>query len=158
MSIALYRIDDRLIHGQVVIGWGQHLGVRLVVLIDDEVVAAPWEQDLYRAALPPGMEVRFAGLDEARRELPAWNADPRRTVLLAGDVATMTGLARAHPTLVREINLGGIHHRPGRVKRLPYVYLTGEEMDALTALEQDGINVVAQDVPSSSRTELRAMA
>ena len=40
MPITLYRIDDRLIHGQVVIGWGQPLGVRLVVLVDDEVHAS----------------------------------------------------------------------------------------------------------------------
>ena len=158
MAIVLYRIDDRLIHGQVVIGWGQHLGVRLVVLIDDEVIAAPWEQDLFRSALPPGMEVRFAGIEEACQQLPAWNADPRRAVLLAGDVQTMATLAQRHPGLVQEVNLGGIHHRPGRTKRLPYVYLAPDELQVLESLEGKGIRVVAQDVPSASRTELRALA
>ena len=43
------------------------------------------------------------------------------TVVLAGDVSTMAELARRNPTLVREVNLGGIHHRPGRTKRLPYL-------------------------------------
>lgn len=158
MAIVLYRIDDRLIHGQVVIGWGQHLGAGLVVLIDDEVVSTPWEQDLYRAALPPGMDVRFADLDEACRELPAWNSDPRRTVILVGDVKTMAILAQHHTALVSEVNLGGIHHRPGRTKRLPYVYLAPEEMSVLESLEADGVHVVAQDVPTASRTELKALA
>ena len=36
MPVSLYRIDDRLIHGQVVIGWGQPLGIRMVVLVDDD--------------------------------------------------------------------------------------------------------------------------
>ena len=35
MSIDLYRIDDRLIHGQVVVGWGQALGTGFIVLVDD---------------------------------------------------------------------------------------------------------------------------
>ena len=35
MSIVLYRIDDRLIHGQVVVGWGQPLDVAFIVLVDD---------------------------------------------------------------------------------------------------------------------------
>ncbi|MGH7674871.1 MAG: PTS sugar transporter subunit IIB, partial [Gemmatimonadales bacterium] len=30
MSIRLFRIDDRLIHGQVVVGWGQPLDVRFL--------------------------------------------------------------------------------------------------------------------------------
>jgi len=49
MSIALYRIDDRLIHGQVVVGWGQRLNVGFIVLVDDAVRASPWEQEIGRA-------------------------------------------------------------------------------------------------------------
>ena len=44
MSIALFRIDDRLIHGQVVVGWGQPLELRFIVLVDDEVAGSEWEQ------------------------------------------------------------------------------------------------------------------
>ena len=47
MPIALYRIDDRLIHGQVVVGWGQPLELRFIVLVDDDVAASEWEQELY---------------------------------------------------------------------------------------------------------------
>ncbi len=44
MSVVLYRVDDRLIHGQVVVGWGQRLGVGFIVLVDDGVQANDWEQ------------------------------------------------------------------------------------------------------------------
>lgn len=158
MAVALYRIDDRLIHGQVVIGWGQFLGARLVVLVDDGVMEAQWEQDLYRTAMPPGMDVIFAGTEDACSELPAWEADPRRAVVLTGDVPTMAELARHNPTLVREVNLGGIHHRPGRTKRLPYLYLTEDELSQLQSLQKSGVRVVAQDVPSASRKDLKALA
>ena len=43
MSIALYRIDDRLIHGQVVVGWGQRLNIGFIVLVNDAVRASAWE-------------------------------------------------------------------------------------------------------------------
>lgn len=158
MPVALYRIDDRLIHGQVVIGWAQHLGVRLVVLVDDDVAEAPWEQDLYRAAMPPGMDVAFAATEEGACRLPEWQADRRKSVVLTGDVATMAELARRNAGLVREVNLGGIHHRPGRTKRLPYVYLTDDELSQLEALQAAGVTVAAQDVPSAAPRELRALA
>jgi len=158
MAVALYRIDDRLIHGQVVISWGQFLGVRLVILVDDGVMEAQWEQDLYRTAMPPGMDVIFAGTEDACSKLPAWDADPRRAVVLTGDVPTMAELARHNPTLVKEVNLGGIHHRPGRTKRLPYLYLTEDELSQLQSLQKSGVRVVAQDVPSAGRKDLKALA
>ena len=34
MGVELYRIDDRLIHGQVVVGWGQPLRLGFIVLED----------------------------------------------------------------------------------------------------------------------------
>ncbi len=74
MSIALFRIDDRLIHGQVVVGWGQPLHVGFIVLVDDAVRASPWEQDLYRMGVPSDVEVvamnhllRYSGVDSARQ-------------------------------------------------------------------------------------------
>ena len=50
---------------------------------------------------------------------------------------------------VRTVNLGGIHHRAGRVQRLRYVFLSPDEERALRALEQTGIAVTAQDVPGA---------
>jgi len=47
------------------------------------------------------------------------------------------------------LNLGGIHHRPGRTERLPYVFLTDAEIMVLRALAQTGIEVTAQDVPAT---------
>ena len=60
MSLALVRLDDRLIHGQVVVGWGQPLNVAFIILVDDEVRDSAWEQDLYRMGVPPSIEVVFA--------------------------------------------------------------------------------------------------
>jgi PTS system mannose-specific IIB component/fructoselysine and glucoselysine-specific PTS system IIB component len=53
----LYRIDDRLIHGQVVVGWGQPLDLKFIVLVDDTVASSDWEQELYRMGVPPEMAV-----------------------------------------------------------------------------------------------------
>src|SRR5438093_9146055 len=69
MSIALYRIDDRLIHGQVVVGWGKPLNVGFIVLVDDAVRASAWEQELYRMGVPADIEVVFARSEEHTSEL-----------------------------------------------------------------------------------------
>jgi mannose/fructose/N-acetylgalactosamine-specific phosphotransferase system component IIB len=158
MPIVLCRIDDRLVHGQVVIGWGRPLGVEFIVLVDPSVAASPWEQDLYRMAVPPELEIRFATVEEAAPQLGAWQAGERRGVILTGDIETMAALHRAAPGVIRRINLGGIHHRPGRRERLPYVYLTDEELRCLVALEAGGAEIIAQDLPTSPAVALRTLA
>lgn len=158
MAVTLYRIDDRLIHGQVVIGWGQPLGIRLVVLVDDDVHGSHWEQDLYRSAMPKGMKVRFTDTEQACRELPVWNEAREKTVVLTGDIATMATLAERNPDIVKQVNVGGLHHRPGRTKRLPYVYLSDDEFHQLEALVAHGVRVLAQDVPSAARADIGALA
>jgi mannose/fructose/N-acetylgalactosamine-specific phosphotransferase system component IIB len=158
MAIVLCRVDDRLVHGQVVIGWGRPLGVAFIALVDEGVAASPWEQDLYRMAVPPEIEVRFATVAEAAGQLAAWHGNAHRGLILTGDIETMAALHRAAPAVVHRINLGGIHHRPGRRERLPYLYLTDDELRGLVALEAEGAEITAQDLPTSSPVPLRAIA
>ena len=52
MSWALHRIDDRLIHGQVLVAWGSRLDPARIWVVDDGVAASSWERDLFRDAAP----------------------------------------------------------------------------------------------------------
>jgi PTS system mannose-specific IIB component/fructoselysine and glucoselysine-specific PTS system IIB component len=156
VSIALYRLDDRLIHGQVVVGWGQPLACGFIVLVDDEVRESDWEQDLYRMGVPDAMEVIFASVAEAVARLPEWEADSRVGILLVGDIDTAAELARRAE--LRRLNIGGVHHRPGRIERLRYVYLTPDEAAKLQALAASGVDVQAQDVPSARPVPLKEFA
>ena len=147
MTLVLNRIDDRLIHGQVVVGWGQPLDVRFIVLVDDGVAASEWEQELYRMGAPPEMDVYFLGVSAAVDELPRYRADSRPGILLTGDIDTMRRLVEAGG--ISTINLGGIHHRTGRTQRLRYVFLNEDEETALRELAARGVAVTAQDVPGA---------
>ncbi len=149
MPIALYRIDDRLIHGQVVVGWGQPLELRFIVLVDDEVAASEWEQELYRMGVPPEMSVYFYGVEEAATKLPMLQNDARIGIVLVGDVGTMSRLVSDAEGTIRTVNIGGVHHSPGRTPRLRYVFLTPAEEEGLREIERLGVEVTAQDVPGA---------
>ncbi len=155
MTLALYRVNDRLIHGQVVLGWGQPLDIGFIVLVDDGVAASGWERDLYGLAVPPGVEVYFQTTAEAIAALDRFRADPRPGLLLTGDVHTMRALVEAGG--ITAVNVGGIHHRRDRVPRLRYVFLSPDEEDALRAMAAHGATVTAQDVPSARPVPLDEM-
>lgn len=152
MPIVLHRIDDRLIHGQVVVGWGRPLRVGFIALVDDAVAASEWEQELYRMGVPPEMTLYFADVASAEREHPRWESDERAGIVLTADIGTMARLAAKAP--ISEVNLGGIHHAPGRTQRLRYVFLSPEEEQALRALADRGVKISAQDVPGGEPVEL----
>jgi len=147
VTLALHRIDDRLIHGQVVVGWGQPLDIRFIILVDDQVAASEWEQELYRMGVPPDMEVYFLSVSNAIAELPRFRADAREGILLTGDIDTMRRLVEAGG--ITSVNLGGIHHRTGRTQRLRYVFLNNDEEAALRDIATLGVSVSAQDVPGA---------
>ena len=157
MPLSLLRIDDRLVHGQVVIGWGRPLAARFIVLVDDAVRQSGWEQDLYRMAVPDDLDLVFASTAEAIARLPEWVADPRPGILLTADVTTMAALHDAAPALVRRVNLGGLHHRPGRVERLRYIYLAESDEAMLRRMGREGTSIVAQDLPTAAAVDLTTL-
>ena len=153
MGIHLYRIDDRLIHGQVVVGWGQPLNARFLTLVDDLVATSDWEKELYRVAVPPEMDIYFADVATAIRDHARYAADPRPGILIAGDIESMRRLVKGVKA-IGSVNLGGIHHRAGRAEKLRYLFLTPDEEQQLRALEASGVEVTAQDVPSARAVPL----
>ena len=153
MALDLFRIDDRLIHGQVVVGWGQPCGLRFLVLVDDAVVESDWEQELYRMGVPPEMDLFFDSVESAARRLPAYRADRRTGMLLTGEIETMQRLVSL-ATGIPRVTLGGIHHKEGRIPRLRYVFLAPSEETALRELAASGVSVTAQDVPGAAPVSL----
>ncbi len=153
MALDLFRIDDRLVHGQVVVGWGQPCELGFLVLVDDAVVDSDWEQELYRMGVPPEMEIHFESVEGAAQRLDRYRTDPRAGMLLTGEVSTMRRLVERAPS-IRAVTVGGIHHKEGRTPRLRYVFLGAEDEAELRALAALGVTVAAQDVPNAPAVPL----
>jgi PTS system mannose-specific IIB component/fructoselysine and glucoselysine-specific PTS system IIB component len=78
-------------------------------------------------------------------------------MVLTADVGTMAALRQTAPP-IPAVNIGGIHHRPGRSPRLPYVYLTDDEFRMLQAVEAAGTEISAQDLPNTPPVPLSELA
>jgi mannose/fructose/N-acetylgalactosamine-specific phosphotransferase system component IIB len=149
MSIVLLRVDERLIHGQVVVGWGLPLQADRIVVVDDSIAESSWEQELYCLGVPPDMEASFSSVEEARREMAGWGSDAYRRIVLVRDLATLERLAADGGVGDTEVNLGGIHHAAGRDRVLPYLFLGDEERASLERLRGAGLLIAARDLPGS---------
>jgi mannose/fructose/N-acetylgalactosamine-specific phosphotransferase system component IIB len=155
MSWALHRIDDRLIHGQVLVAWGARLDPARIWVVDDGVAASPWERDLFKEAAP-GIEVRVASVAEAAAHHADETAAPRAAFLLVRDLGTARRLAEAG-VRVEEWNVGGLHYAPGKEKVNDYVYLDEHDREAAKTLLAAGARLIVQDVPATRPQPLVAL-
>lgn len=157
MPIVLYRVDERLIHGQVVIGWGHQLRPGRYIVVDDELATSAWEQDLYRLGAGEA-EVLFASVAEARERLDEWRSDPERSILLTRDTTCMRRLAQDGLLEGETVNLGGLRHGPGRIEVLTYLHLSDDDMEDLRELEEAGAEVTARDLPDAPAVSLQTLS
>jgi len=154
MPIILHRVDERLIHGQVVVGWGAHLRPDRYLVVDQLLAASQWEQELYTLGVPEEAKVEFVTVEEGRLRLPDWRGSELRSILLTRDLTTMLALARDGLLDNEKVNLGGLHMKKGREEVLPYLFLDPDDKAILQEMAAEGIMISAQDLPGSPKIQL----
>lgn len=154
-SPLLARIDDRLVHGQVVVGCCQPMGARRILLVDDAVAEDALQQKLYRAAVPPEVAIDFVGIDASAQRLGALQSEGELEHLIVVVArAGIMGRLRLHGVQFRCVQLGGAHARPGATELTAGVFLDPEDRDALEGLLDAGTEVVIQPVSQSRAIQL----
>jgi mannose/fructose/N-acetylgalactosamine-specific phosphotransferase system component IIB len=156
VPLRLIRIDDRLVHGQVTVGWVPALAIEHILLASDRVRAEAWERDLYRNAAPPEAEVTVLSLDETRARIEREELPEEPTLLLVESPADLLALVRRGVGL-EEANVGGMHASEGKRRLLEYVYVDSADEKNLRALLESGVRLYAQDVPGGRRVDLRPL-
>ena len=83
MSIQLIRIDDRLIHGQVVVGWVKALGIERLVVVNDAIAQNGMQKTLMEMAVPSGLKVYFFTVSEAANNFKSEPTKERSLLLFS---------------------------------------------------------------------------
>jgi len=143
------RIDDRLIHGQVVEGWVPHLRASRILVVSDEAARDPVQKALMRLAVPEGMALEIEELSAAcarAGELGRGEANGPVLVLTPSPKEALRLLEAGLE--VRRVNVGGLHHSVGKVQLGRALFLAEEDREALKAIAARGVELDARAVPS----------
>ncbi len=155
MTLQLFRIDDRLIHGQVVIGWANYLKSRQIILCDDSVCSNEWERELYLSVVPEQMDAQVLTINQLS-ELMRTGSDLSRTIIVINSPLVLEKLETLGVAPV-EVNVGGIHYKEGREQYLSYLYLSPEEVESFKRLIEHGLILNCQDVPGAKVRPLKSV-
>ncbi len=157
MDIALARVDDRLIHGQVVTAWLQTLGKCNEILIcDDKARKDQFLQQVLKMTAPPDMPVRVLSVDETIADFQARAGDSRRVLLLTRGPEAMLRLLESGVQL-SHLNLGGMGAGPGRKNLHRSLSLSAAEIDTLRQIQAKGVRIELKMVPGDRGVDFASL-
>ena len=156
MSVILVRVDQRLLHGQVVEGWVPHLKVDGVVVADDRIAADAISTIALTAACPAKVKLIVMTVAEAAAAAGGATFPGKRTLVLVGSVAALEKIWNAG-LRADQVNVGNVPIAEGRVRVTPSVALSKAEVQTLDAIAAGGVCVEARAVPKDRAADLAAI-
>lgn len=150
MTLRLVRVDDRLIHGQVVAVWLRAVGADRIVIVDDRVAADPFLVDVLTLAAPSGVPVEVLDVASGAPRVRELAGAPDAVFVLVK--SPVTALALLHAGVpIEAVNLGGMGAGPGRRPLYRTISASDDERAALREIQALGtpveIRIVADDRP-----------
>lgn len=156
MPIILVRVDDRLIHGQVVAVWLRALPADRILVIDDTTANDAFLREVLVLAAPPGVPVEVLGVADGAPRARELAASPERAYLLLRTPATALALRQAGVEF-EALNVGGLGMKPGRRSIHRTIAASPEELEAMRRLEELGTHVELRIVPDDRPVAFRSI-
>ncbi len=153
MAVVLTRVDNRLIHGQVVESWVPYVKADAIVVANDEAASDSMKKALMKMAVPTSLRVQVLPVQEVAAVLASNDWTGQRVLLLfagTGDALQ----AHRKGVAFSSLNLGNLHGGSGKVRYSCTICLDEADIVNLQALEEDGVRVVAQCVPADREQPL----
>lgn len=150
MPVLLARIDDRLIHGQVVVGWATDLKADHIAVISDEVAANDMQKFLFRMATPNEINLSILTIAEGAEKINKREFDDSRAILLFRTPEDALKTAEAGGKL-GEINIGGMHFSQTKTRLFDAVFVDTNDVEMLLKLYESGADLEVRMVPTDQK-------
>ncbi|KFC07740.1 PTS system mannose-specific IIBA component [Trabulsiella guamensis ATCC 49490] len=152
MSISFVRIDDRVIHGQLVTRWAKELPCDGIVAIDDAVAADPLLSSVMKGAVSD-TKVWLFDTATAIEKLPKVIASDKRYFVIGKSPVTLQKIEQAGISLKNsngKINVGPMSARADTVTIGPNQSVNAGEIAAFDWLSAHGHHIEFRLVPDAS--------
>lgn len=151
MKIVLVRVDDRMIHGQVAVGWTRLVGGTHIIVVDDEVAKDNTQKMLLKMATPVGVKSSVLSVQEAAALLNSGKLGNDRVIIIVRGPGTLLGLI-ASGVPIPKVNIGNVRMSEGRERLTKEVAANSEEIMAWRQLDAQGVELEALWLPGGAPT------
>lgn len=156
MAIVLTRLDNRLIHGQVIEAWLPYVKADCIVVANDDAASKPLRRKIMRAAVPSSIDVEIGSVEEISRRFICGEFDNRRVLLLFDRVSDVIA-AEDFGLHTETLNLGNLSSSDCTVHLTCTISLNEHDISDLEQLEMRGINITSRCIPADGERNWRAL-
>lgn len=153
LDIALVRVDNRLIHGQILEAWIPCLEASCIVVVDDQVVADFFRETVIRMAVPSGVRVIVCGVAEFAESYTFGRGKGPTTIVLFSKISDACK-ARRLGFLFDQLNIGNIYNEECKVCCTPAVLLSDADIQEISSLRDAGVKIELRRVPREKPVDL----
>ena len=155
MDIALVRVDNRLIHGQILEAWVPFIRASCIIVVDDDVAGDFFRETVIRMVVPREVEVIVCGVEEFARKYTFETGSGKRTIVLFSSIADA---AKAFHLgfRFRNLNLGNVYNEDCSRRCSSCVSLSDNDVrDIVKLLNDAGVVVELRRVPMEVPEDVR---
>lgn len=152
-NIVFSRVDDRLVHGQVMTAWVHYAQATKVLIVDDKVVNDAFMTMVMKSSMPPKISLDVKSVSQAISYLKEDSTSDERIFLLAKTPMVFNALIDAGLP-VKEVCIGGIGARSDRKKLYRNIAATDEELATIKDIASKGVNIYIRVVPDEKRIDI----
>lgn len=155
-NLVLTRIDDRLIHGQVMTSWVQFTRANRIVIVDDGVAKDPFIKSVISMSVPSGIKLDVCGIESGAKLLTGEPNGRDRVIVLCKYPSTVYSLLEKGVE-IKELNIGGMGANAGRKKLYKNISASPEELETYKKIISRDVKVSIRIIPDDSLVQLEKL-
>jgi mannose/fructose/N-acetylgalactosamine-specific phosphotransferase system component IIB len=153
MAINILRIDDRLIHGQVVEGWLRSVQVSVLVIVSDRLTDKEEEKILFSLAVQGRMSVDCINIAEAAKRFSGDYYKKSQVMVLVESPKEVLELLQKG-LKIESINVGGLHFSPGKTAINDSLYVNDEDCEIFEKIAAFNVVIEGRTLPNDKRLDV----
>lgn len=148
MNINVFRIDDRLIHGQIVTKWIKDAAAKMIMVVDDKAAGDKTQQMILKFAVPSGIKLEILTKQDAVARVSEDKTNTNVLMLVRNpkEANALVEMGLKVDTIIIG-NISNSKSEVGRTKLLDYIYVEPADVDAIRSLDSKGIKLEVKAVP-----------
>ncbi|MCD6423559.1 MAG: PTS sugar transporter subunit IIB [Elusimicrobia bacterium] len=148
--IQLFRIDSRLIHGQVVEGWLKYKPADEIIVVNNTIASDRFQAKILSIAVPEGVSFEVLTTEEFMKRFPILKGSTKKYLILIDSIKVIKQLIDLGLNSV-EINLGLLNYEDDKQPLTRSIYINAEEKGILRKLIEKGVKIFIQTLPTDDK-------
>ncbi|GEP65461.1 hypothetical protein CBE01nite_32290 [Clostridium beijerinckii] len=149
--LKIVRLDDRLVHGQLINNWCTYEDVTEIIVVNKEVAENDIRKTFIELSVPEDIKIIFCDTLKAL-ELYEEECEYEDVIMIFGNPFEVLKFIEGGGK-IKSLNLGGMSFKKDKEKINTNLYLDDKEIEALKKISDSGVEIEIRILPTDKKTD-----